>query len=433
MEKYQRIAEKILSLAKERGADMAHCAVKESEVREFNVDGNEFSLFRTLFDRAVIITLFLKGKKGSVTINRFDDEALVSAVENCISAANSAKPDDAWELAENNGEKHFSRGALKPDREKLFFRTKELLEDVKERHPLIMIEQMIVKHILARGVYMSTTGNLYFTESGRYVAELMYSAHRGEKATSFFGSDVTVDNLDKPFIDCAFIERELTDVENQLDVSQTEGKFTGTVIFTPSCLVGTVFGNICSNFASDSVILEGTSLWKDKLSEKVADERITVSFKPSDERIIGGEVYTSEGFISKDFDFIKNGRLNSFLLSQYVANKTGNVRAENTSFSMIIEGGETPLEEIIKKIQKGVIIGRFSGGSPSANGEFSGVAKNGFMIENGKIVSALSETMISGNLAEMLNNLVDISKETLVDGSVVAPYMAFDGITVSGK
>ena len=36
--------------------------------------------------------------------------------------------------------------------------------------------------------------------------------------------------------------------------------------------------------------------------------------------------------------------------------------------------------------------------------------------EDGKIVSALSETMISGNLADMLNNLVDISKEILVDG-----------------
>lgn len=433
MEKYRIIAERILSLAKENGADMAHCSVRESETKEFNVDGNEFSLFRTLFDRAVVMTLFIKGKKGSVTINRFDEAAITEAVKNCVDSANSSEPDENWELACGNGERHFIRGAIVPDSEKLFFRTKELLEDIKSRHPLVIVEQMIVKHVLSKGVYMSTTGNTYFSESGRYIAELMYSAHRGDQATSFFGSDVIVDDLDKPFIDCALIERELTDIENQLDVSPTEGKFTGTVIFTPSCLVSTVFGNICSNFASDSVILEGTSLWKDKLGQLVADERINVSFKPSDERIVCGEVYTSEGFLSEDFDFIKNGRLQSFLLSKYVANKTGNERAKNTSFSMIIEGGETPLDEMIKGIEKGVIIGRFSGGSPSANGEFSGVAKNGFMIENGKIGKALSETMISGNLATMLNDLVGISKETLKDGSVVAPYMAFDGITISGK
>ncbi len=433
MEKYKNIACGIINKVLERGVDMAHCSVRESEMREFNVDGNEFSLFRTLFNRYVGITVFIGGKKGSVSINRFDEESVNEAIENCIAAANSATPDKAWELASGNGERYFKSGALLPDTEKLFFRTKELLEDIKNRHPKIMVEQMIVKHISAKGVYMSTTDNCYLSESGKYVAELMYSAHEGDKATSFFGSDVTVTDLEKPFIDCAFIERELTDIENQIDSASTSGKFVGKVIFTPGCLVGTVFGNICGNFASDSVILEGTSLWKDKLGQMVADERINIAFKPSDARIVNGERYTGEGYISEDYDFIKNGVLQSFMLSQYVANKTSNTRAKNSSFSMVIEAGDTPLEDMIKGIEKGVIIGRFSGGSPGANGEFSGVAKNGFMIENGKITHALSETMISGNLAEMLNNLVAISKETLVDGTVVAPYMAFDGITVSGK
>lgn len=433
MEKYRNIANTILEKLKARGADTAHCSVRESEMREFNVDGGEFSLFRTLFNRYVGITAFIGGKKGSISINRFDEPSLDEAIEGCIAAAESATPDKDWELAKNNGERYFKSGALKPDTEKLFFRTKELLQDINTRHPKIIVEQMVVKHISAKGVYMSTTGNCYFSESGCYNAELMYSAHEGEKSTSFFGSDVTVTDLDTPFIDCALIERELTDIENQIDSASTDGKFVGTVVFTPGCLVSTVIGSICQNFASDGVLLDGTSLWKDKLGQRVADERINISFKPSDERIVNGEKYTGEGYISEDYDFIREGVLQSFMLSKYVANKTGNLRAKNSSFSIVIEGGETPLEDIIKSIDRGVIIGRFSGGSPGANGEFSGVAKNGFMIENGKITHALAETMISGNLAEMLNNLVAISKETLVDGSLVAPYMAFGGITVSGK
>lgn len=433
MEKYKNIAQTILDLAKEKGADDAYCSVSESEMREFNVDGNEFSLFRTLFNRSVAVTMFINGKKGSVAVNRFDEEAIKEAVDNCALAAESASPDKDWELARNVGERDFKRGSLVPDTDKLFFRAEELLNSIKDRHPLIIIEQMIVSHIGRKGVYMSTTGNTYTVQSGRYSADLMFSAHKDDKSTSFYSTDVTVYDLEKPFIDCAMIERDLSDVENQIDASPTQGKFEGTVIFTPACLAGTVFGTICGSFASDSALLEGTSLWKDKLGKKVADERITVSFKPKDERIVCGECFTGEGFISEDFDFIKDGRLESFLISQYVANKTENKRAPNTSGSMIIKAGKTPLEEMIKNVKKGVIIGRFSGGSPGANGEFSGVAKNGFFIENGKIVSALSETMISGNLAQMLNNLVDISKETLEDGSVVAPYMSFDGITISGK
>ncbi len=433
MEKYRNIAKLILSLSKEKGAEKAFCSVSESEMREFNVDGNEFSLFRTLFNRSVSVTMFIENKKGSVAINRFDEDSVRQAVEDCYLAAISSNPDENWELAENVGEKEFKKGVLVPDTDKLFFRAQELLENIKERHPKIIIEQMIVSHISRKSVYMSTTGNTYFSQSGRYSADLMFSAHEGEKSTSFYSSDVTVTDLEKPFIDCAMIEQDLTDVENQIHTTATKGKFEGTVIFTPACVAGTVFGNICGNFASDSSLLEGTSIWKDKLGDIVADERITVSFNPKDQRIVCGQSFTGEGFIAENFDFIKNGKLESFLISQYVANKTNNKRAPNTSGAMIIKEGDVSIEDIIKSVEKGVIIGRFSGGSPGANGEFSGVAKNGFYIENGKIVSALSETMISGNFSEMLNNLVAISKETLIDGSIVAPYMAFKGITVSGK
>ncbi len=432
-EKFKNLARFALGLAAEQGAEAAHCTVSENELREFNVDGGEFSLFRTTFGRSLSISLFLGHRKGSVTINRFDEEAIREAVSNCIATAQSGQPDSAWEIASGIGEKSFSAGALEPDVDKLFFRAEELLESIKERHPLIIMEQMIVSHAKRSGVYMSTTGNSYEFQSGRYTAELMYSAHKGEKSTSFFGSDVTVYDLDTPFIDCALIDRELTDVENQLDTISPEGKFEGRVIFAPGCLVSTVFHNICYNFASDTTILDSTSVWKDKLGQTVADERINVSFRIHDKRIPVSEFFTGEGYISEDFDFIKNGRLESFLLSQYVANKTGNSRAKNTSFSIVIEPGETPLEDIIKSTERGLLIGRFSGGSPGTNGEFSGVAKNGFLIEKGKIVSAISETMISGNLAEMLFNLAAISKEALIDGSVVAPYMAFDKITISGK
>ena len=88
---------------------------------------------------------------------------------------------------------------------------------------------------------------------------------------------------------------------------------------------------------------------------------------------------------------------------------------------------------MIASVKNGLIVGGFSGGEPGANGEFSGVAKNSFLIENGKIGPALSETMISGNMADMLNRLRAVSSEQVADGMMVLPYMAFDGITISGK
>ena len=61
------------------------------------------------------------------------------------------------------------------------------------------------------------------------------------------------------------------------------------------------------------------------------------------------------------------------------------------------------------------------------------MAKNSFLVEDGQIKGAVSETMINGNLAELLNNLISISRETVEDGYSVLPYMAFDKVVISGK
>jgi PmbA protein len=61
------------------------------------------------------------------------------------------------------------------------------------------------------------------------------------------------------------------------------------------------------------------------------------------------------------------------------------------------------------------------------------VAKNSFLIENGKIAGALSETMISGCVPDMLMQIRGISSDLLKDGNVSIPYIAFDGLTISWK
>ncbi len=431
-EKLFNITENVLSQLKAGGAEIAYCSVRTSETLEFNVDGGEFSLLRTLFDKGLSMTAVKDGKKGSVGSNSFDDDAVSATVESCLAAADSSEADPAWAIAENMGERSFVRGAVTPDKDKLFDRAKELLCTIAEKYPLIVMEQMIVTHTKSESVYRNSNGSAFHTESGYYSVELMFSGHEGEVSSSFYSSGVMTDNLDTPFIELGSIATDLAETEKQIKTTPCEGKYVGTMLLSPGCLCAFI-DSIAGQFASDTTLLDGTSIWKDKLGEKVADERLTVSFEPKSDKVVCGENYTGEGFISEDFDFIRDGKLESFLTSLYISNKTGVPRAKNTSGNMIIKAGDKPLSEIIKGIDRGILVGRFSGGDPGVNGDFSGVAKNSFFIENGKIAGAASETMISGNLADMLNNLVDISAETVADGISVLPYAAFGGITISGK
>ena len=75
---------------------------------------------------------------------------------------------------------------------------------------------------------------------------------------------------------------------------------------------------------------------------------------------------------------------------------------------------------------------RLSGGMPAANGDFSAVAKNSFLIENGEIKYPLRELMINGNLADMMNSIKAISKETRGGYSSKVPFMAFEPMLISG-
>ena len=433
MDNLENLAEYIIVEAKSQGADYVHCVVRESEKREFNVDGGRFSLMRTLFDRDVAITVLKDQRKGSVHVNRFDEGAIYDAIAECIAASESAEPDPAWQFCDEPTELTHVQGTPECDTEKLFYRTKELLEDIRERHPKILVEQMITSHDAYRSVYLNSNCVMYHSSAGAYSFSLMYSGHDGEKSTSFFGSDVTVAKLDKPVIECALIERELTEIEKQLDPVPLEGKFTGTVLLAPAALSEIVLGTVFGNFVSDSSLIEGTSIWKEKLGEKVADERLTITLKAEGEDVVIGQKVTGEGYPAENFDLIRDGKLVSFDLSQYGANKTGQKRAGCSAGNVFIPAGVQSLDEIIKGIEKGVLVMRFSGGEPAPSGEYSGVAKNSFLIENGAVTHALTETMISGSVPDMLNNIRAISSDVLKDGSNSIPYIAFDGVTISGK
>ncbi len=432
IETLKKTAQSAVAALQSAGADKAQASVSYTVTHEFNVDGGEFSLFRTLFDKSLAMTAIQGGKKGTIAQNRYDAETIAASAKACLEAAASAQPDENWDFAPVSENEDFVLGEVKPDTDKLFFRCQELMAAVKERFPKIIMEQMIVSHKEIIRAQANTYGVLFSTHEGSYNVDLMFSGHDGDKASSFFGSGVVTDSLDKPFLELGSLSEDLSNVEKQIETTSVEGKFEGTMVLMPSCVVS-LFYSLLSDFAGEGGLLSGTSPWKDMLGQQVADERITISLAPLDKRIVCGERYTGEGFRAEDFDVIQNGRLNAFVLSLYSANKLKLPRGKNDSFNVIVAPGDKPLSEIIASVDKGILVGRFSGGQPASNGDFSGVAKNSFLIENGKIGQALSETMISGNMADMLKRLRDISSEQVVDGMMALPYMAFDGITISGK
>lgn len=203
----------------------------------------------------------------------------------------------------------------------LFSRLRELMDTLNREHPLILVEQLIASHRKYRAAYRNSKGAAFLTEGGAYRVEIMYSGHQGEQSSSFFSTSLTLDNLDRPLLECGSLARDVADVERQIHTQTLEGKFRGTVILSPSCL-GEVLASAVENFAGDYAILNGTGLWKDKLGQPVASPCLTVSARPRDSRVVCGERFTGEGFPAQDRCVIEQGVLRDFDLSLYVANRT---------------------------------------------------------------------------------------------------------------
>jgi PmbA protein len=267
---------------------------------------------------------------------------------------------------------------------------------------------------------------------GCYEFSVEICAGDGERTTGLDYTGVAIKDLDTPFMDLGDLKKHFQDIEKSIYPETVSGKFEGTVIMTPGTAAEFIFMTL-NNYAGNGVIIDGTSQWLDKVGEKVADEKLTVRFDPYDERIDMGERATANGFLSEAYTVIEKGVLKTHQLSLYGANKTGRPVVKNTGWDIIIEPGDTSYDDMLKSVKKGIILGRFSGGSPGANGEFSGVAKNSFLVEDGKVKCAVSEAMISGNLGEVVKNISSISKELICDGGSVLPYMAVEGIIISGK
>ena len=421
-----------LDALKAAGAQEAQVSVSGGETEEFNVDAGEFSLIRSVFSSGISMKAIKDKKKGTAAVNQLDKESVDAAVAECMTAVFSGAEDEAVSIAQKEENLDFTDGVLTPDKEKFFDSLIRFTEDVKSLYPRIMLEQVIASYSHGRHALMNTNGVCLTEEDGSYSVSVMFSAHDGENSTSFNYFDIDTLDPGARLIDLGMARTMFERAEKELETKPFNGKFLGTAVFSPLCM-GDVIGVIMGSFCGDISLIEGTSPWKDKLGEKVASENFTLSVIPHDDRIICGEKITCDGYRSENYDVIENGVLKSFCLSEYAARKTGGLRAKSSSGCVEVRAGENPMEEMIKGIEKGVLVCRFSGGEPADNGDFSGVAKNSFLIENGRITCPISETMISGNFADMLKNVYAVSSDVLCDGTAVMPYVAFGGVTVSGK
>lgn len=414
------------------GADKAQCVLYKNKKYEMNTESGTISLLRTTLDTSLSLTVIKDNKKGTISINKTDEESIKEAVKNVFELSLNSDADEAYDIAPFQNHKEFLTGDSEPDMDRMYNLLKGYIAAVKIAYPAINLMDTTMSFD-TNVKYLVNSNGVDFKESkGIYNFGSMFAAKEGEKSSSFNYSGSSMLKLEKELMEYGSVKTLLKQSVEQLDTKALEGKFQGDIIITPDCLNDLVSVYV-DTFLRDGSLISGTSILKDKLNKKVASEVLSIYSKPVSKEISDGYHITSDGFEAENIAIIEKGILRSFMLSQYGAKKTNRERAKNAGECYVIDPGSESFNDIIKGIEKGILLARFSGGQPSSNGDFSGVAKNSYYIEKGEIKYPISETMISGNLYETFNNIKGISKERIDNGSSVLPYICVSGATISGK
>ncbi len=216
------------------------------------------------------------------------------------------------------------------------------------------------------------------------------------------------------------------------------------VIFSPEAM-HTLIEILLISFNGENV-LKGISPVGDKIEKQVLSEKIEIVEDPHMDQGIESQPFDDEGVITNYKKIVESGIAKSFIYDMrtaYLSNTitTGNgFRSFNSmpkpDFSnVILISGENSLNSMISSLEKGVIVYNLLGsGMSNVNaGEFSVNIEMGFFIEKGKIKGRIKDTMMSGNVFEVLNKVVSLSSEFKTVHNITSPYVLCDDVSISAK
>jgi len=94
------------------------------------------------------------------------------------------------------------------------------------------------------------------------------------------------------------------------------------------------------------------------------------------------------------------------------------------------------MEEMVKDIKEGLVIEQLMGAEQGniLGGDFSGNVLLGYKVESGKIVGRVKNTMVSGNVYQVLREVSAVgSRAEWVDGFLHTPPLYCPRLSVASK
>ena len=218
------------------------------------------------------------------------------------------------------------------------------------------------------------------------------------------------------------------------------------IVFTPNGVASALISPLMAAF-NGKVVLQGASPIGNRLGQPVFDEKLwlwddpTIAYRP------GSRPCDDEGIPSQRTPLVEQGTVANFLYDLQTAalahtRSTGNSSRSRGGLpipspsAFVIAPGKASFDEMVGDIKEGLVIEQLMGATQGniLGGDFGGNVLLGYKVESGKIVGRVKDTMVSGNVYQILKQITAIGSETKwVGGFLQIPPLYCPSVSVASK
>lgn len=430
------------------GADQAEVCASSLCESKVNIESDDIGTAEAHEEENFGIRVRRAGSTGFAATNDASPAAIDEAIEAALALARVTPPDPHDAIAEPEPASPV-KGLYDPALEELDVARVgricgELVSRVRAIDARARLDSGWVSASSSVSALASSTGAEVCERASDAEALLFGMAVDGDRVGSFDMEEASVCSLaefesELETVPERFVRRVLSALE------AGPGKtFRGTLVLSPEAVAEFVLPALADALSSQSV-RTGSSLLAGKLGEQLFSRSLTLVDDATLPGRPGSSAFDREGLAHRRLMLIDSGTPCEYLYNSREARAAGRLSGSTRHASggartppgigptnLLLAPGELDRDALLGEVEQGVLLQRFSGNTDPISGDFSGVAKGSFLLARGEPPRPITETLLSGNLFELLRQVSGIGRELRwIGGSVCSPMLRLEGVSVT--
>ena len=445
------IARHCIDYAIQQGASAARVSLSKGSLDSCTMLNGELDKVTHSADRSVYLYIFVDGRYGTFSTNRFEQEEVEAFIRNAVEMVRMLGQDEFRRLPDSSRTATDALTGLELDLYDPCFEentTESRLEKARRLSIFNSLDTCDKYRLISEECeYTESMDDNYVCDSqgfeGRHIessyscfSEMTIEDNEGNKYSGYWweatpkADDMVIENCGRKALERA--ERQIGPMPRR------GGRYKMVVDSTVATrLISPLFAAL-----NATSIQQKMSFLEDTVGKRIFPEGLTIMDMARTPGKAGSRMFDTEGVATKNAPIIEKGVIKQYFVNTYMSGKMRiGPTVEDISRPCVmpylkdealpLAEKDLSLKDILRRCANGILVTGFNGGNCNpVTGDFS-YGVEGFAFSKGKITHPVREMLITGNMIELWNNLTAVGTDSLSSARWQVGSLAFENISFS--